>query len=268
MPHALDADRIVSTMDRLVARIGERFPASGLLGVASTLAGVARETRTRAAALARPNRVLRLLGIIATAAGLALIAYVVTLIEVKRDAENLSGVLQGLDAAFNILIVMGAAAFFLTTLEARWKRHAALAHLHELRSIVHVIDMHQLTKDPVSLTAGARDTPSSPKRTLTPFELVRYLDYCSELLSLAAKVAALYAQSSRDPIVVDVVNDIERLTANLAQKVWQKIMIVESRAGAAQAGARDDIASGDLSTPAALALRSGHTQEQSSGGPA
>ena len=32
--------------------------------------------------------------------------------------------------------------------------------------------------------------PSSPKRLLSPFELTRYLDYCSEMLSLAAKVAA------------------------------------------------------------------------------
>ncbi len=229
MPHALDADRIVATIDKLSARIGERFPGSGLAGVSTTLGNIARETRARAVAIVRPNVALRLAGLAALTLGGALIVYVIGLIEVKRDAENLFGVLQGIEAAVNILIVAGAAMFFLATLEARWKRQQALAHLHELRSIVHVIDMHQLTKDPMIAGDRALATPSSPKRTLTPFELVRYLDYCSELLSLAAKVAALYAQSSRDPVVVDVVNDIERLTANLAQKVWQKIMIVEGR---------------------------------------
>lgn len=229
MPHSLDAGRIVATIDKLSARIGERFPGSGLSGVSTTLGNIARETRARAAAIVRPNVALRLAGLAALALGGALIVYVIGLIEVKRDAENLFGVLQGIEAAVNILIVAGAAMFFLATLEARWKRQQALAHLHELRSVVHVIDMHQLTKDPIIAGDGTLATPSSPKRTLTPFELVRYLDYCSELLSLAAKVAALYAQSSRDPVVVDVVNDIERLTANLAQKVWQKIMIVESR---------------------------------------
>lgn len=229
MPHSLDAGRIVATIDKLSARIGERFPGSGLSGVSTTLGNIARETRARAAAIVRPNVALRLAGLAALALGGALIVYVIGLIEVKRDAENLFGVLQGIEAAVNILIVAGAATFFLATLEARWKRQQALAHLHELRSVVHVIDMHQLTKDPMIAGDGALATRSSPKRTLTPFELVRYLDYCSELLSLAAKVAALYAQSSRDPVVVDVVNDIERLTANLAQKVWQKIMIVESR---------------------------------------
>jgi hypothetical protein len=118
--------------------------------------------------------------------------------------------------------VVGAGVLFLVTFEARTKRAEALADLHELRSIVHVIDMHQLTKDP---TAGV-PTMNSPARTLSPYELTRYLDYCSELLSLAAKVAALYAQSSTDPVVIDAVNDLERLTTNLSQKIWQKITLV------------------------------------------
>ena len=48
----------------------------------------------------------------------------------------------------NIIVLMGAALFFLVTIEDRLKRRRALTALHELRSIVHVIDMHQLTKDP------------------------------------------------------------------------------------------------------------------------
>jgi hypothetical protein len=88
--------------------------------------------------------------------------------------------------------------------------------------------MHQLTKDPSAF--GAPRTSSSPDRTMTVFQLLRYLGYCSELLSLSSKVAALYADKLRDPVVVDAVGDIERLTTDLSQKIWQKIELVQQRA--------------------------------------
>jgi hypothetical protein len=34
---------------------------------------------------------------------------------------------------------------------------------------------------------------------MSPFELTRYLDYCSEMLSLTSKLAAVYAQNLPDP---------------------------------------------------------------------
>jgi hypothetical protein len=86
--------------------------------------------------------------------------------------------------------------------------------------------MHQLTKDPASLLA--EPTPASPERRLSQVELVRYLDYCSEMLSLAAKVAAVYAQSTKDPQVVSAASDVQQLTANLSAKVWQKIQIANT----------------------------------------
>jgi hypothetical protein len=39
-------------------------------------------------------------------------------------------------------------------------------------------------------------------------------------------VAALYADKLRDPVVIDAVGDIERLTTDLSQKIWQKINIL------------------------------------------
>ncbi len=99
--------------------------------------------------------------------------------------------------------------------------------LYELRAIIHVIDMHQLTKDPSAY--GAPRMSSSPDRSMSPHQLLRYLGYCSELLSLASKVAALYADKLRDPAIVDAVGDIERLTAHLGQKIWQKIELVQQR---------------------------------------
>ena len=115
------------------------------------------------------------------------------------------------------------------TFEGRWKRERTLKALHEIRAIVHVIDMHQLTKDPSML--GAARVSSSPERNMTPFELMRYLDYCSEMLSLTAKLSALYVEKISDPVVVDTVGDIERLTSSLSSKIWQKISMVQQLEG-------------------------------------
>jgi hypothetical protein len=52
------------------------------------------------------------------------------------------------------------------------------------------------------------------------------------MLSLTGKLAALYAQSVNDTVVVEAVNDIENLATNLSRKIWQKIMMVEQNAEA------------------------------------
>jgi hypothetical protein len=138
------------------------------------------------------------------------------------------GIFQGIDAAMNIAVLVGAALFFTISLEDRTKRRRSLRDLHVFRSIAHVIDMHQLTKDPGTLLGEAHSTASSPKRTMSKYELTRYLDYCSEMQALTGKLAALYAQNLPDPVVIEAVNDIEELTANFSRKIWQKITILES----------------------------------------
>ena len=125
------------------------------------------------------------------------------------------------------LLLLGASVFFLTRIEERLKRRGALSALHELRSIIHVIDMHQLTKDPATLSAGFTPTARSPARITNKADLARYLDYCSEMLSITGKIAALFAQSVNDAVVVDGVNDIENLASNLSRKIWQKITLIE-----------------------------------------
>ncbi|MGK0303535.1 MAG: hypothetical protein ACI89X_004430 [Planctomycetota bacterium] len=99
--------------------------------------------------------------------------------------------------------------------------------MHEMRAMAHIVDMHQLTKDPDRIVHPDGETKSSPKRTLSRDELVRYLDYCSEMLSLIGKVAALYVQGFPDPVALQGVDDIENLTTSLSRKIWQKIMILE-----------------------------------------
>ncbi|MDP2775712.1 MAG: hypothetical protein Q8O61_19315, partial [Nocardioides sp.] len=103
------------------------------------------------------------------------------------------------------------------------QRGRTLALLHQLRSTAHIIDMHQLTKDPEQLRPSYTMTSVSQPLDLTRDEMERYLDYCSELLSLVGKTAALCAEESRDAVVLDTVNSIEELTTGMARKIWQKI---------------------------------------------
>jgi len=62
---------------------------------------------------------------------------------------------------------------------------------------------------------------------MSPAELGRYLDYCSELLSATSKLAALLVQHFTDEVVLGAVNEIEALTTGLSGKIWQKIRLIE-----------------------------------------
>ncbi len=168
------------------------------------------------------------IAIAAGVAGLVVTALTWTQSINMQVGTEVFGFFQGIDAIMHLTVVVGAALFFAVSLDDRIKRQRALRDLHEFRSIAHVIDMHQLTKDPSIVLGHYHPTASSPKRIMNLFELTRYLDYCSEMLSLSGKLAALYAQSMPDPVVIDAVNDIEDLTANLSRKIWQKITILES----------------------------------------
>jgi hypothetical protein len=182
------------------------------------------------------------------------LAWSASLIDFTRTtADSVYSVLQGIEAAANLAVLMGAALFFLFRIEEHVKRRRALRALHELRSIVHVIDMHQLTKDPSGSASIGGSTPSSPSRTLTRFELNRYLDYCSEMLSLTSKVAVLYAQSFPDTEVTDAVSDIERIAAGLSQKIWQKIMILQSTGSEASKIGPPAAAAAQVPAPSAIA---------------
>lgn len=232
MYRTLDANQIVKTLQNLKERIDGRFPGSGLSKVCGELLELTRETEARIAEIERPNMVLRVGLATVLVLGILLLWKIGAIIRFKVEDENLSGILQGIDSGFNILLLMGAGMLFLSTLEARWKRDEVMEHLHELRSIAHVIDMHQLPKDPSSdRPATVAVAGQTGQRPLNAFELTRYLDYCSEMLSITAKVAALYAQSTKDAIVVDATSDISQITTNLSAKIWQKITLVQAREG-------------------------------------
>lgn len=223
----LDSERVIETIKKLQDRIKERFPNSGLGRVCGELLEIAKKSKERIAWMERPHYGLRVATLIIIGLILMILIQGIISMSVPVERYQFSEFIQVLEAGLNVLILIGGTIFFFATLEIRRKRARALREIHVLRSLAHIVDMHQLTKDPERFFKRKVLTPSSPQLNLTPFQLNRYLDYCSEMLALIGKLAALYAQNMEDPVVLDSVTRIESLTASLAHKIWQKIMILD-----------------------------------------
>ncbi len=229
MPYrSLDPAKILATATTLETRVASRFPDAGLLGVAREIVALTRDTTREAQALIAPIWWLRILIAAIIIGGAALFLSVGSFLSFSNLTHDAVGSVQSIEAAINTTVLAGLGLTALVRLEARIKRLRVTKNLHGLRSIIHVIDMHQLTKDPAALSQSYRATAASPSRTFTAPELARYLDYCSEMLAVTGKLAALYAQAVNDEGVAEAVNDIENLGSNLSRKIWQKIMLIES----------------------------------------
>jgi hypothetical protein len=228
---SLRPDMIAATVAKIANRVSERFPESGLQRVSEELVLLGEKAKETAPLISRPIYSVRIgVGILI---GLVIVL-LVSLISsgIGRvgivDRADILDVVSALEAGTNELVLIGLGIFFLVSLETRIKRVRAIRAIHELRSIAHVIDMHQLSKDPGYFRNYPGATKSSPIRQLTLFETIRYLDYCSELLSLTSKIAALYIQRFNDGVVLSAVSDVETLCTALSNKVWQKVQIAES----------------------------------------
>ncbi|MBB3090753.1 hypothetical protein [Nocardioides albus] len=225
----LESEMVLRTVETLHGRIAARFPDRGLVKVAEELAGLIRESAGVGDLLRRrllwTRAVSRMLILVVLALALGAIIWGIT---TALGDDTLTGVqwLPLVESTVNDLIFAAVAIFFLYTIPERLLRSRALRLLHRLRSLAHIIDMHQLTKDPERLRTGFTPTPASVRFTLDADELAHYLDYCSELLSLVGKTAALCAEDSQDNVVLNTVSTVEGLTVDLSSKIWQKIQVV------------------------------------------
>lgn len=236
----LDVERVNETIDNLHARIEERFPNANLAKVCTELDNIVNEIKARTREITQPILSLRLFSSLLIILLAVFIVYFIAfpLIDLvtgllsqhgmpEKTAYEPGDFLQGIEAVISGLFLLGLAIIFFITLEQRLKQRRILEAIHELRAIAHVVDMHQLTKDPSYIMyPDAFRTPSSPDRPLDDFELIRYLEYCSEMLAIIGKLAAYYAQNFNNPIVYDAVNDVENLTNDLSRKIWQKIAVL------------------------------------------
>lgn len=222
---SLNPDQIVATVERLSSQVETAFPGAGLTAVCKDLLSVSRLAKERAAKIRAPHYGLRLASVLLILLVIGILLVTVVTIKPKGEELTRSGLVQLLEAGTNEIILIGAAILFFATLETRIKRRRALRAIHELRSLAHIIDMHQLAKDPVSLVHRSDGIP--PDR-LTPEQLLLYLDFSSEMLSLCGKLAALYIQDFPDPGAVAAVDEIESLTNGLTRKIWQKMTMIQS----------------------------------------
>lgn len=223
----LEAPAVKETVEALYGRIEARFPTRGLLGACGDLARLVDEVQDVAGAGQRRIRVARYVSRVVMV--LVIAVTVVALVFAARDAitgeEDLSSVdlLDVAGTAISDVVYAAIAIFFLWSFPERLERSRLLGLLHQLRSSAHVIDMHQLAKDPEQLKPSFRPSAKTTPLGMTRDEVERYLDYCSEMLSLVGKTAALCAEESRDAVILDAVSTIENLTIGLSRKIWQKI---------------------------------------------
>jgi len=230
----LDSDKIIKTIEELHSRISERFPNANLAKVCMELLVTAKQSKERIAWIEQPD--YKLYGIIFLSifmgGGLIYLLLMWHLPDTYEaslhSVQDMNDVIGLLGSAAEALTLIGLIIFFIMTFEKRVKKNRALEALHELRSLAHVIDMHQLTKDPNRLTKNIIATKSSPKMDMDVHGLIRYLDYCTEMLSLTGKIAALYGASLKDGDSISTVNDIEDLTTGLSRKIWQKLIILNN----------------------------------------
>lgn len=233
----LAASEVRATVGRLEERITARFPGRGIAQVAARLGTLVDDVAGDAPDINRRLRLARVVSRVGAAVVLAATLVAVGL--ALRDTLD-DGVRRSIDwlplveTTINDLVYAAIALFFLYSIPDRLQRGRSLTLLHRLRSLAHVVDMHQLTKDPERVVRSGPNTPSSPIDTMSPFELNRYLDYCSEMLSLISKAAALHVQGFDDTVTLDAVEQIEDLTNGLSRKIWQKIMILDRMIAPAQ----------------------------------
>ncbi len=226
--NTLRSDKIQETIDRLTKRINDRFPDSSLGHTSYDFHQFVKEIKENIAWIEKPIFWVRAIAFFLIALALTGIMYAFSLMDFHVE-NRFSEVTAMMESLINDILLLGAVFFFLFTLENRIKRTKALKLLNEIRGFAHVVDMHQLTRDPQLMRLNSKKTKHSPERNLDQFQLQRYLDYCSEFLSLIGKVAALYSQSLPDEVVVQSSSEIENLCSNISNKIWQKLIILNSK---------------------------------------
>ncbi len=239
----LDADAIISTAEELERRIVNRFPKAGLAAQAGFLVQLAKRAQVRSIEIAKPIWWIRALYITL----FCLVIFGMIAIPIAFDIgssqeRDFGDWIELLEAGINELVLLGAGILFLVSTEGRVKRNRTLKELHQIRSFAHVIDMHQLNKDPQKMLGLSDSDSLIGEQQMTPKNLGRYLDYCSELLAISSKVGALYAQNFDDATTLETVTEIETLTSGLSQKIWQKLtVLIEIVPESVQADARIQI---------------------------
>jgi hypothetical protein len=225
----LAGDHVWGTVAHLERRIEARFGERGLTKVARDLGGLVRLVQSEAD---QSRDRLRRTTLAARGAGILIVAATLVALVFSLRSAVIDGLTRTVDwvplveSVINDLVFAAIAVVFLWAFPERLERRTMLRLLHRLRSLAHVIDMHQLSKDPEQLSPTYTPTAQSIVHGLDADQLYHYLTYCSEMLSLTAKTSALCGEYSTDGVVLENIADIETLTTELSNKIWQKISLL------------------------------------------
>jgi hypothetical protein len=221
------ADTVARVSERIIARFGP--PPRGLGAVAtelgelvSTIEDDMKDAQRRAGI--RTFIANALTTVIVVGLGLALVLALRDLS--STGPGHATNWVPLLDSGVDDAVFGGLAVLFLRGLPERLERQRLLDVLHKLRSLAHVIDMHQVMKDPKRVISPYHPTDASEPEPLDVEHLHHYFAYCSELLSLVAKTSALCAESSGDSVVLENVRGIESLSSEITTRIWQKIAVL------------------------------------------
>lgn len=226
----LNAEPVRATAVRLGERIAAKLPDRNLVRVSTELVDLIDDVSAGSKQIRGRLRTSRLVSralMVAVLLGAAVaLAFAVADAVSQSEGKTSFDWLPLIETTVNDLIFVALALFFLYSIPNRLERGHTLKLLHRLRSLAHIIDMHQLTKDPERLSGSFHRTSKSVEVRLDRGEMEAYLNYCSELLSLVGKAAALCAEESQDAVVLDTVSRIETLTLGMSRKIWQKISVL------------------------------------------
>lgn len=222
----LESEEITKTIGTLRDRINKRLPKSGLIERCDQLYAISSDAGNKVQKITQPiSHLMYLRWALFILIAITLITSIYLVFFGEFTVFTIIFSPDYADAEISLVLLLAGPFVYLWDLEKRKKQKLSLDALHEIRVIAHIIDMHQLTKDP-NREYWVNKGELEQRETLNPFEMGRYLDYCSEMLALAGKVSAIYIQELKDPVVISAVNEIEVLTTGLSRKIWQKLMVM------------------------------------------
>jgi len=223
----LHGDSIIETMSSIKNKIITTYPNSNLNKVSKNLLHLSEDIVEKSDRPDHKNTILKITSLFLAVCILSILIYFLKGLILKFPKDFITFV-SLLEASLASSVFIGATIFYLNNIETKYKRKKALDIIDKLRSLSHIIDMHQLNKDPSDFLIVNSYKKVSHNYS-TKESLSKYYDFCSELLSMINKLAAYYIQNLDDHEVREAVDQIEILTTNLSQKIWQKNMILLSQ---------------------------------------
>lgn len=220
----IDAVILKETIITLELKINENFPEASLKKKCHAMLDLLDETNKKIIEVEKPKILIRVLQVSIISLAIFLIFLIFDITNFKTINPNeitlLNNVIAISDAFFNIIVVLLAGLYYLLNLELKKNRKIIIPTINKLRSFLHVIDMHQQTKNLINV--------DSSKEKISNQKLREYLEHSSKMISLVSKIAALYIQKFQDEDIITKVNEIENLSTGLTQKIWQKIIVLKN----------------------------------------